>query len=264
MIRRLFDVASWLRLRALCGMLAVIATCPLPGCGSPHGTPVQQQQSARLLATATTRPASSPSSRLAQSQPSPAEQLVAAVDNSQVTDWCYWRDWEGRLVCPPLAWYKLSGAARRVASLPWERHDPMHADCADLIPPLIRALNDPHKFVVAHLVLARWWASEWEIRTRYTPPDDSFGHEPDFDGKSYSERPDHAVLLNDDGLLVRLKQIGDDDDWIPDFYESERNPCTASIDPAQRNALRQRWVAREEKLIRWTPAWVKEMDEKGY
>ena len=200
-------------------------------------------------------PASGPAA-VAASQPSPAARLVDQIDNSQVTEWYFWRDETGLTNAGYWPW-KLTGTARRVVFLPSNKTDPLHADCADVARSLIRALDDPRRFIAAHLILRTWWWWEFDSRHRYQPPheetDDEFGL------VRFAEEPDHTVVCNADGMQVRLKQV-DEDSFTADVYHSVRYFCTATIDPAQRPLLRDRWNRRERELLRAFPEWVKEED----
>jgi hypothetical protein len=125
----------------------------------------------------------------------------------------------------------------------------------EMLPPLLEALEDPHRFVAAHALLL------WK-----TPPsqDDVFDSAPvpgrflkPLQSKSTSSSDDRApfpwLTANYAGLTITLN------DWAPGenalTTEFGRHPLTGDADPSQLPAIRARWHRRLDVRLTNTPLW---------
>jgi hypothetical protein len=148
-----------------------------------------------------------------------------------------WPIREGREVKTPATWADGPRPSKHVRRLLAGRHgEPVpkgHARFSDseLIPPLLRALDDPGRAAVAHMVLARLFGR------------DSLGSFATAGENRFEPRPDGSYLRVHADLRVELRLHP----TAPSLAEStpggelRHHRCIPSIDPAQWPTIRDEW-----------------------
>lgn len=103
----------------------------------------------------------------------------------------------------------------------------------ELVAPLLRALDDPDRFVIAHAMLARLFRDK----------------RLDLGGELVNQ-PGGTFAYVFDGLAITLRPVGDADEGTTYEGIAAFQPCTAAIDRAQLPAIREQWRRRFEGGVR--------------
>jgi hypothetical protein len=110
----------------------------------------------------------------------------------------------------------------------WFKREPPN----DVIPCLLRALDDPSKFVAAHLLL----------RARL-----------EFWTQSIEQRPDGSALYSADGLVFEVRPVRDNMRVTDVPADEKAVVCNATVDDTQLPAIRAQWHRRLDVPVRSIP-----------
>jgi len=198
-------------------------------------------------AFADTRPATQPAEARAA-----AKRLVAKLDNSLITDWHFARahPTPGNTVGKAELWYFGTYKETGASNIHWDDGVTIDGSQTAISPAvmasaLIDALDNPKKFLAAHLALVNLLRA-WQHR--HAPPDTTT-----IGPGRLKEGASGSAILTIDGLRVELIPYAEGG-YGSDGADQLELPCTAKIDPAQIKTISKQWHDR-------LPGFLHKMDD---